>query len=296
MEDMSEQFEVGQVNRLGNRQSNQDRFVVIERENALLAVLADGMGGRAKVELAAQAVIDSAQKLSDRYEKEIDNIPQFLNLIVQDAHQSILNLCIKKRLSFRPGTTGVLCYLSNGLMTVAHVGDSRCYHFRGEELVFRTNDHSFIQEMVSSGTLTASEASQHPKRHQITRCIGCQASDPMVDITMPIPLKKGDVTILCSDGLWASVTPQQMVKTLSKDAIDTATEKLAEAAEKRAYPQSDNISIVVVRYNGEDFSENSVEETHDSEGGHERSSGFDSALDLIQKMVKKYEHEITDKK
>ena len=289
-------FDIAQVNRLGNRQSNQDRFTVIERDEGLLAVLADGMGGRVRGEVAAQAVINSAKVESQANPGTIKDIPLFLDGIVQKAHRTINRFSKTNGLHYKPGTTGVLCYFADGKVTIAHVGDSRCYHFRQGEMLFRTLDHSFVQEMIGSGTLTPGEAAVHPKRNQITRCIGCQNEAPVIDISEPIELEKNDVIMLCSDGLWGALPEQQMSKILRNHKIDKVTEKLAEEAESKSYPMSDNISLIVVGYKGDE--ENSTESVKDVDESskYELPFGIDGAIDHIKKMIHKYEEEITGKK
>jgi serine/threonine protein phosphatase PrpC len=287
-------FEIGQVNRLGNRQSNQDRFTVLEHGEDLLAILADGMGGRARGEVAAEMVVEAAQRILGATHENVENIPLLVKSIAQKAHQRIVHYASTHKLDFYPGTTGVFCYFKGNQMTVAHIGDSRCYHFRKGKTHFRTNDHSFIQEMVDSGTLTHAEAKQHPKRHQITRCIGCRIQPPELEIAKPVQLEVGDVVLLCSDGLWAALSEQQIVQLLEKHEIEQVVEMLAEKAEKQSYPLSDNISVIAIRYCGEE--KHSTEEVDKQELQQAPANKVDNAINHIQQMIKQYEDEIEESK
>ncbi len=288
-------FEIGQVNRIGNRQSNQDRFTVIERGKDLIAILADGMGGRARGEVAAEMVVETAQHLLNAVDGDVENVSLLMESIAQKSHRNIVRYAATHKLNFFPGTTGVFCYFKANQMTVAHIGDSRCYHFRKGKTHFRTTDHSFIQEMVDSGTLTHDEAKQHPKRNQITRCIGCRIQPPELEIAKPVELEVGDVVLLCSDGLWAAVSEQEIAKLLEKHDIEQLVEIIAEKAEKQSYPLSDNISVIAVRYCGEE--KHAIKEA-DSQQLHQQASAnkVDNAISHIQQMIKQYEDEIKSSK
>ncbi len=281
------QFDIAQVNRLGNRQSNQDRFTVIERDEGLLAVLADGMGGRARGDIAAQMLIESAKTLSQHHQKPVKDVPQFLDMIVKRAHQMIAQYSEELQLGFLPGTTGVLGYFREHEVTIGHVGDSRFYHYRGNEMKFHTVDHSFIQAQVSKGVMTLDEAKLHPNKNQITRCIGCRITPPVTEISGPISLIKSDTVLLCSDGLWGSLSDQQIGNLLQRQEVSKIAEQLAEEAERRSYPQSDNISVIVLRYRGVENQDNDDEAEQDKGKG----SSID-AIDHIQQMIKEYEEEM----
>ncbi len=243
------QYEIGEANHLGNRNSNQDRFAAVETDEGVLLVLADGMGGHAGGEIAAQTLVDLAR---DRYLNAPRPIAapqagQFLATIIREAHDALLRLAGEQGMSNIPGTTAVLCLIQAGRMDWAHVGDSRLYLFRAGLPVFRTIDHSYVEQLYRQGMISRSEQDSHPRRNHITQCIGGLPQMPEVELGKGKNLLKGDVVLLCSDGLWSALDDAQLGAMLSGDALDDVVERMAMRAEQLSYPHSDNISVLALR-------------------------------------------------
>ena len=129
----------------------------------------------------------------------------------------------------------------------AHVGDSRLYLFRGGVPVFRTVDHSYVEQLYQQGVISRSEQDSHPRRNHVTQCIGCLPQEPEVEVGKGKLLLKDDVILLCSDGLWAALDDGQLGAMLEGDSLDEMAERMATRAEQLAYPHSDNISILALR-------------------------------------------------
>lgn len=243
-------YETGVANHLGNRNSNQDRFDVIETDEGVLLVLADGMGGHAGGEVAAQALVDIAR---DRYLNGIRPVAQpgrFLSGIIQATHDALVSLAAEQHLDNIPGTTAVLCLLQHGHMDWAHVGDSRLYLFRGGLPVFRTTDHSYVEQLYQQGIIRRSEQDTHPRRNHITQCIGAMPQAPEVEVGKGKVLRVGDIVLLCSDGLWGALDDAQLGLMLQQEgSLDEVLEHMAMRAEQISYPHSDNISVVALRLN-----------------------------------------------
>lgn len=241
-------YETGVANHLGNRNSNQDRFDVVETDEGVLLVLADGMGGHIGGEIAAQALVDIAR---DRYLNSPRPVAQpgrFLTAIIQATHDALVRHAAEQGTDNIPGTTAVLCLIQNGHIDWAHVGDSRLYLFRDGLPVFRTTDHSYVEQLYRQGIIRRSEQDTHPRRNHITQCIGALPQAPEVEVGKGKKLRVGDIVLLCSDGLWGALDDAQLGLMLRQEgSLDEVLEHMAMRAEQTSYPHSDNISVVALR-------------------------------------------------
>jgi serine/threonine protein phosphatase PrpC len=241
-------YETGVVNHLGNRNSNQDRFDVVESDEGVLLVLADGMGGHAGGDVAAQALVDIAR---DRYlngTRPVTQPGRFLTEIILATHDALVSFAAEQNLGNIPGTTAVLCLIQRGHMDWAHVGDSRLYLFRDGLPVFRTTDHSYVEQLYRQGMISRSEQDSHPRRNHITQCIGAMPQAPEVELGKGKGLRVDDIVLLCSDGLWGALDDAQLGLMLQQEgSLDEVLERMAMRAEQISYPHSDNISVVALR-------------------------------------------------
>ncbi|WP_127478569.1 PP2C family protein-serine/threonine phosphatase [Sulfurivermis fontis] len=241
-------YETGVANHLGNRNSNQDRFDIVETDEGVLLVLADGMGGHIGGEIAAQALVDIAR---DRYLNSTRPVAQpgrFLTAIIQATHDALVSYAAEQGSDNIPGTTAVLCLVQNGQIDWAHVGDSRLYLFRDGLPVFRTTDHSYVEQLYQQGIIRRSEQDTHPRRNHITQCIGALPQAPEVEVGKGKKLRVGDIVLLCSDGLWGALDDAQLGLMLRQEgSLDEVLEHMAMRAEQISYPHSDNISVIALR-------------------------------------------------
>lgn len=240
-------YSSGQANRLGNRASNQDRCLLLTRDNAVLLVVADGMGGHARGDLAAQAFVDSLGR-QFRANPSIEDPAQFLAAAFRAAHQLIGRVGQTQKPPITPLTTAVACLIQDGVAQWAHVGDSRAYLIRHGQVTLRTRDHTRVADLVESGMLTEQQARLHPLRNQVSLCLGGRAAAPPVSLGPKIVLQPGDILLLCSDGLWSAVSEKRLTSMLTNPHLQRGLEALAEAAEHASYPQSDNVSGVALRW------------------------------------------------
>jgi serine/threonine protein phosphatase PrpC len=127
-----------------------------------------------------------------------------------------------------------------------HAGDTRIYHFRGPELVFRTTDHSFVQRLVDEGQINEEEANVHPQANLLTGCLGTQ-QDPPVSCRRIQQLEIGDSLLACSDGLWHYCTPKELGAIVHTLPPREAAEMLVGKARHRARAGGDNLSLALVR-------------------------------------------------
>ncbi len=285
-------YEVGQANRLGNRSSNQDRFCPIETDEGVLLVLGDGMGGQAFGELAAQTLIDCALDAYLQAVRPIANPKEFLAAIIKHAHLQIIAFGQRQEPPVTPGTTAVLCLIQNNEATWAHVGDSRLYIYQQGLPLYRTTDHSYVEQLYQKGEISRWEQETHPKRNQITQCLGCRRELPKVSTSNTVMLKSNDVILLCSDGLWGPLDDSQMGAMLeSEGSLDDALNAIAEKAEKLSYPQSDNISALALRFIS-DEGEQSLDNTNQESTDGNKEDPLEDAIAQIEEVIREYEKEI----
>ena len=228
-------YNVSKANRLGNRKSNQDRMGVVETRHAVLLVLADGLGGHAGGDLAAETVVKCAIRLFKAATQPIRNPAAFINDIILRAQREVLNLATTSNPPLQAKSTCVVCIVQDGFAYWGHLGDSRLYVIRNKTLLTRTIDHSRVEELFKQGLITEKEKDTHPDKNLITRCIGSETHRPQPSISRALPLQRGDVILLCSDGLWAPLSDKEIIKGVYKKNFDDAIEDLASDAEETSW-------------------------------------------------------------
>lgn len=286
-------YEIGQVNRLGNRSSNQDRFTAIETDEGVLLVLGDGMGGQAFGEVAAQTLVECARDAYLQAARPVANPKTFLGAVIKHAHLQIVAFGQRQKPPVTPGTTAVLCLVQQGEATWAHVGDSRLYIYQRGLPLYRTTDHSYVEQLFQKGEISRWEQDIHPQRNQITQCLGCRRELPKVSFSNTVMLKPMDVVMLCSDGLWGPLDDAQMGTMLeSGKPLEDTLNELAEKAEKLSYPRSDNISVLAMRFLSAEGDQGIGEVKRESQHRDRRHDSLAEAIAQIEEVIREYEAEI----
>lgn len=283
-------YEIGKANRLGNRDSNQDRFAIIERPQSLLLVLADGMGGHEGGLLAANAFVTKFTEAFRSAPAQLADPAQFLRETFMLAHHAVVDAGARQDPPINPRTTGVACVVQQGKVWWAHVGDSRFYLLRGGNVLLRTRDHSHVEDLLQQGKISQKRVKSHPQRNQITRCIGGNASKtPEPTVSQPAELEVRDVVLLCSDGLWGSVSDDVLAVTLAETkSMAPLVEQLAEQAELASYPKCDNVSVAALRWLGR-ATKRSVNEASSASAEARKKPEVDAAIDEINQALRRAE-------
>src|SRR3954447_5022066 len=215
------------------REGNEDSYLV-DRRLDLFAV-ADGMGGHRAGEIASATALDGL-KLAVTEGNPVADAVGRANTAVWDKAAADTELA-------GMGTTLTAAIFDAGTLTIAHVGDSRAYLLRGDQLERLTTDHSLVEELIRDGKLTEEQAAVHPQRSIITRALGVDSSVE-VDV-YSLVLESGDRVILCSDGLTSMVRPAGIAELLRAETDPTAAANaLVDAA--NAAGGEDNITVVVL--------------------------------------------------
>lgn len=235
------------------RQHNEDSFLV--EDNARLYLVADGMGGHAAGEIASRIAVDSISEFilhtkeddgtwPHAYDEHYRRTTNRLMAAVRMANTRVLEAMRKDARLRGMGTTIVACMADNETMSVAHVGDSRVYLIRGNQLSRITNDHSWVFEQVQAGMLSEAEAEKHPLRNVITRALG--GALQVTPDAQEIEIQSGDVFLLCSDGLTGMVPEEEILRIVSNHAdLEDACQQLIDIANERG--GLDNVTAVLVK-------------------------------------------------
>jgi PPM family protein phosphatase len=241
-------FSVYQETNIGGRKVNQDRMGYSFTRDALLLLLADGMGGHLQGEVAAtiamQTIGSMFQQSAHPYIKKPE---RFLEDSFFAAHREIHRYRAVNNLPETPRTTVVACLIQHNTAFWAHCGDSRLYWMRGGQILSRTRDHSRIETLIAQGKVDPSERSTHPERNKLFNCLGAP-SMPVVEVSRRASMQAGDVMLLCSDGLWSMLPDNVLMQTLQNNTIVRAVPDLIHTATSIGGKTCDNVTALAMMW------------------------------------------------
>ena len=246
-------YTVVQESRIGGREINQDRVAWLSTADAVLMVVADGMGGHLHGEVAAQMAVDT---FCERFRSEAKTLlvdpAHFLATTLKQVHRAIVRYATEGHIPphAAPRTTCIACMVQNGQACWAHAGDSRLYLIHGQPqsagAVVQTRDHSLVQRMVDDGSLSLADAARHPWRNRVFSCMGGD-TPPHIEVSPLVSLKDGDLIALCTDGAWAPLGESLAIE-LGRAPLAASVPKLLDAAERAAGPAADNLTLIAMRW------------------------------------------------
>jgi len=243
-------FSIYQESKKGGRKVNQDRMGYLYTRDSLMMMVADGMGGHARGEVAAQLTMQTVASVYQRLAKPLLADPAaFLEEAIQASHHELHRYRAEQGLPEAPRTTIVLCVVQRGVAVWAHAGDSRLYLIREGAIVERTLDHSRVHHLVTSGLIRPEDAKDHPERNRIFNCLGAFVA-PTVEISHPTALHGGDILLLCSDGLWGTLNDRAIVSAFSDRTVMRAVPELVDAALEEGGAESDNCTALAMAWAG----------------------------------------------
>ena len=231
---------------VGQLRENNEDFVLVDDVSGVY-IVADGMGGYKGGEIASREA--SLFMLSAIKETVLtyDLPKQQRQGLIGCFHEANRHISLIAKGDARlqnMGTTAVIAIRGANHYWIGHVGDSRAYYITETEVRQLTKDHTFVQELIDHGTITAEEAENHPKRHVITQALGSEY--PVSPEVLMLRIKKPGVLLLCSDGLSGLVPPSVIRKIIFEYSdFQLAAEQLVAEANHRG--GQDNISVVLVQ-------------------------------------------------
>jgi protein phosphatase len=231
------------------RESNEDDFL-LEPGSGVYAV-ADGMGGHAAGEIASHLAIETLREVLHRdgtaiETRSADEATEWLRDAVVEANRRICDSIRLHEERRGMGTTVVALVQAGHDAVVGHVGDSRMYLLRGDELIRMTSDHSWVNEQVKLGLMNDDTAQRHPMRNIVTRALGSRP-DVLVDVAT-LQVRPGDVLLLCSDGLNTMLSDEQIRGTVAGHRHDPEAACRALVEEANRHGGEDNVTVVVASF------------------------------------------------
>jgi serine/threonine protein phosphatase PrpC len=241
-------FTIYQESRQGGRKNNEDRLAHCYSRDALMMVIADGMGGHFYGEVAAQIAVQTMTAAFQREaQPKLEDPFWFLQKNIGNAHHAILSYCEAHKLKDSPRTTIVVCIIQDNVAYWAHAGDSRLYLIRQGSVISHTRDHSQVQMMVDEGMITPEQAETHPERNKVYSCLG-GTHLPEVECSRKTPLQAGDIIALCTDGVWGVIPGAILAQALQHPNLIQAVPQCMDKVEEWAGSHGDNLSMIVVRW------------------------------------------------
>ena len=230
------------------RDLNEDSYYITtdQFQKLQLFILADGMGGCNAGDLASSLALMSAKSyIENNFEntpKDKENICKLVKSSMEYANMVVHEKSLENKNLDGMGTTLEVCLIYNNSVYIGHIGDSRVYRIRNDFIRKLTQDHSYVQKLVQEGTITKEEAEHHAKKNILMKALGCNAYvEPDV---MVKGFQKGDILIICSDGLTNMVNIDDIYN-IVKDNFELATKELIDLANQNG--GMDNITIITIK-------------------------------------------------
>jgi serine/threonine protein phosphatase PrpC len=243
-------FSIYQDSAIGGRAVNQDRMGYCFSRDALLMIVADGMGGHLRGEVAAQIATQSVAAAFQRLARPaLDDPAAFLDTALRDGHREILQYQTQHNMPESPRTTVVACLVQRGLAWWAHAGDSRLYWMRDGTLLARTRDHSKVAHLVAMGLLEPHLQDSHPERNKVLNCLG-SPFEPTIEISEVVRLRPGDMLMLCSDGIWGALPEHDLLRTFDGTSVVRAVPDLVRRSVSAGGRFADNATALAMRWEG----------------------------------------------
>lgn len=225
------------------REHNEDCFYIspLLNTNTQWCVVCDGMGGANAGQVASHIAADFIrQYITDNYGNGLQ-VPELLTNAIVGANAQIYIDSKENKEHEGMGTTVVVAFFENGVVTIAHVGDSRAYLIAENQIAALTNDHSMVQNLIDDGKISEEEAKNHPQKNIITRAVGVS---PTVDIDVTQrSVNQTEILLLCTDGLSGMVDDREILQIVSQNSIAQCPDALVKAANDNG--GLDNITVVI---------------------------------------------------
>ncbi len=235
------QTDVGRV-----RMHNEDSVGTFRSRNGTrLVAIADGMGGHLAGDVASKMTIEKLKCWEETSVSSPSDIENWLEETILHINKEILEESLQNEEHRGMGTTIVCVVCSEQFVTIAHIGDSRCYILRGVEFKQMTEDHSFVNELVKAGQISKEDAEHYPRKNILLRSLGTEET-VKIDIST-LSIEDAGILLLCSDGLCNKVEHDEMGTILQSDnTLQEKADTLVSLANERG--GEDNITVALVSF------------------------------------------------
>lgn len=229
------------------RDLNEDSYSKLETDKFILFVVCDGMGGHQAGEVASSEAVKSLIDFA-KDNKDCENLEDLLKDGVARANERVYEKSLDDKSYNNMGTTLVSCIIQKDSITIANVGDSRLYLYRKGDLKQVTVDHSLVNDLLTSGTISEEEAKDFKQKNVITRSLGIE-EDIEVDI-YKMKLEAKDIILLCTDGLSSQLDDEEIKEILAEDiSLEERAKNFIEKANDNG--GIDNVTITLYEHESE---------------------------------------------
>ncbi len=234
------------------RKENEDNMGYAHTPNGHVFVVCDGMGGHVGGKEASQTAVNAILEFMKA--KPYVNIPKAIAEAIKYANKKVYEKAQQNPSLKGMGTTVVMAVVKDDKIYIGHVGDSRIYLFTDGKLVQLTKDHSFVQKLYDMGIINEEEKRKHPRKNEITRALGLNATVTPAVPAEPLLLKNNDILLLCSDGLTDMVEDQHIARILGENPdVKQAAQKLIKAALEGG--GKDNVTLQLIKITNSNYKE-----------------------------------------
>lgn len=228
------------------RKNNEDFQAILSAGQDMIFVIADGMGGHAVGELASRTAVEyvlSALPKALESANTKQEIEDLLGLVVEKANIRVYLESLDNKEFKGMGTTLTIAVLHDWRLYISHIGDCRVYLLHGSTLERLTADHTLVQELVNSGSITEEEAMTHPKRHILLKSLG--VNEFMSPDTYSFDISEGDLILMCTDGLHGYVEEKDIRSIVRRHKdLDACAKQLVSAANSAG--GKDNVTVILI--------------------------------------------------
>jgi len=231
----------------GTRDQNEDSLIALEDDRCHLFVVADGLGGHGKGEVASALVVDTFKKI---FQSGVADADTFLQQAFTEVQSNILCVQRAQNSPYEMMTTCVALLTVEDVCRIGYIGDSRAYVFLKNRVKARTLDHSVPQMLVTSGEIKERQIRNHPDRNRLLRALGSSGESPGYEILDAFHLSEAQALLLCTDGFWELCDEKRMCALLRKSAdaaqwLEAMTNEVKKNLQGRAADNYTAIAILV---------------------------------------------------
>ncbi len=229
------------------RNENQDNVYVTEIDGGIFAILCDGMGGESSGSDASRIAVEAMlSTFNNMYDEEGEN-PNIRNILISAA--SSANTAVYEESCTSPdkrgmGTTCVSAFVSDDIIHIVNIGDSRAYLYTKESLVKITNDHTLVNMLLTQGEITKEEAEVHPYRNMLIKAVGVEKNVFPDYFKIENSNNKDFILLLCSDGLSGYCSEKEIEEILKNTSFESIADELVKLANSKG--GSDNVTVAVI--------------------------------------------------
>ena len=248
--------DIASISRIGDRELNEDYAGFCRLEGGIVAVVCDGLGGHERGELAseafARAVLDHSDELVSAAVQDRKAARKLIEAAFETGCAGLQTVLYRHGLGTDPQTTAVLLILRPDAALIGHIGDSRAYRLQGNQVLWRSRDHSTVQMLLDQGHITEDQMGDHPDQGRLLKSIGIARRDKPSVTYLPASAittaeTEAETWLLCTDGFWEHLRPRELASLTRAAELRQTLEDLAVTAETRANGRSDNVSAICLR-------------------------------------------------